>query len=193
MIDLGHEWLIMSGVACPAEWPLDRIYQTRSPGGHDVGVVFRDDVLSNKISFQDIDGRGFIEHLRSAHGDDRDMYIVTAMDAETFGHHIENWDQLFLAEAYEAVSPPYESVVQARSLASSTQRLLTLTEEETASDRVLSVTISELFEHFPRGGVVDPRPASWSTTHDDLAAGVPYPLWQAPGNYIHKLQWEHVI
>ena len=23
-------------------------------------------------------------------------------------------------------------------------------------------------------------------------AGVPYPLWQAPGNYIHKLQWEHV-
>ncbi len=21
---------------------------------------------------------------------------------------------------------------------------------------------------------------------------MPYPLWQAPGNYIHKLQWEHV-
>jgi predicted glycosyl hydrolase (DUF1957 family) len=192
MLDLGHEWLIMSGVACPVDWPLDRIYQTKSPGGHDVGVVFRDDVLSNKISFQDIDGRGFVEHLRSAHGDDRDMYIVTAMDAETFGHHIENWDQLFLAEAYEAVSPPYESVVQARSLASSTQRLLTLTEEETAQDRVLSVTISELFDRFPSGGVIDPRPASWSTTHDDLAAGVPYPLWQAPGNYIHKLQWEHV-
>jgi len=26
----------------------------------------------------------FVEHLRSAHGNSRDMYIVTAMDAETF-------------------------------------------------------------------------------------------------------------
>ncbi len=191
MVDLGHQWVIMSGVACPAAWPVDRIYQTRAGDGQTVSVIFRDDVLSNKIAFQDIDGRGFIEHLRAAHGDDRDMYIVTAMDAETFGHHIENWDQLFLAGAYEAVSTPYESVVQARPLATSTHTLLTMTEEESA-DRVVSATISELFEHFPDGGVIEPRTASWRPTHDDLAAGVPYPLWQAPGNYIHKLQWEHV-
>jgi hypothetical protein len=193
ILDLGHRWVIMSGVACPADWPIDRVYSAKSEDGHEVGVVFRDDVLSNKISFQDIDGRGFVQHLREAHGDgERDMYIVTAMDAETFGHHIENWDQLFLAEAYDAVSPPYESVVQARSLASSTQRLLTMTEEAPATERVTTATISEVVGRFPAGGVVDPRPASWSTTHDDLAAGVPYPLWQAPGNYIHKLQWEHV-
>ncbi|MHB8683790.1 MAG: hypothetical protein ACYC9X_05665 [Dehalococcoidia bacterium] len=191
MVDLGHQWVIMSGVACPAEWPVDRIYQTKSDDGQTVSLIFRDDVLSNKIAFQDIDGRAFIQHLRAAHGNERDMYIVTAMDAETFGHHIENWDQLFLAEAYEAVSAPYESVVQARPLAASTHTLLTMTEEESA-ERVVSATISDLFEHFPSGGVIEPRPASWSTTHDDLAAGVPYPLWQAPGNYIHKLQWEHV-
>lgn len=190
-VDLGHEWVIMSGIGCPVEWPLDVVYETKSPEGHPVGVVFRDDVLSNKIAFQDIDGRGFIEHLRAAHGNDRDMYIVTAMDAETFGHHIEHWDQLFLAEAYDAVSPPYEAVVQARPLASSTAALLTMTEQESA-DRVVSATVSELFERFPRGGAIEPKPASWSTTQDDLAAGVPYPLWKAPGNYIHKLQWEHV-
>lgn len=190
MIDFGHEWVIMSGVACPAPWPTSVIYQARSDDGHNVGVVFRDDVLSNKISFQDMDGRSFIDHLRSAHGDEHDMYIVTAMDAETFGHHIENWDQLFLAEAYEAVAP-LRQLVQPRSLAASTRTLLTMTEQEGA-DRVVSVRISDLFDHFPLGDVIDPRPASWSTTHEDLDKGVPYPLWQAPGNYIHKLQWEHV-
>jgi hypothetical protein len=192
IIDLGHEWVIMSGVGCPVEWPLDRVYQARSDDGRAIDIVFRDDVLSNKISFQDIDGRGFIQHLRDAHGADAtDMYIVTAMDAETFGHHIEHWDQLFLAEAYEAVSQPYQSVVQKRPLAESTHALLTMTEEE-STDRVLSVTISDLLERFPRAEIIEPRPSSWSTTHDDLAAGIPYPLWKAPGNYIHKLQWEHV-
>lgn len=192
MIDLGHEWVIMSGVACPASWPTKMIYETTSREGHNVAVIFRDDVLSNKISFQDLDGKGFIEHLRGAHGnDDSDIYIVTAMDAETFGHHIENWDQLFLAEAYDAVAP-YEAVVQTRSLAQNTRTLLTMTEDATTTDRVVSSTISELFEHFPRATAIEPRPASWSTTHEDLDAGVPYPLWNAPGNYIHKLQWEHV-
>jgi predicted glycosyl hydrolase (DUF1957 family) len=192
VLDVGHEWVIMSGVGCPAAWPTKTIYRAQSPDGHDVGVVFRDDVLGNKISFQDMDGKAFVEHLRTAHGNDRDMYIVTAMDAETFGHHIENWDQLFLAEAYEAVAPVYETVVQARPLAASTRSLLTMMEQEDTKDLVISSTISELVDRFPRGEVVDPRPSSWSTTHDDLDAGVPYPLWQAPGNYIHKLQWEHV-
>ncbi|HZP55982.1 MAG TPA: hypothetical protein VFC53_00350 [Dehalococcoidia bacterium] len=190
ILDFGHEWVIMSGVACPAPWAVDKIYTAKSQAGEAIAVIFRDDVLSNKISFQDLDGKGFIEHLRSAHGNDRDMYIVTAMDAETFGHHIENWDQLFLAEAYEAVAP-YETVVQAGSLASRTRTLLTMTEPE-ATERVVTCTVSELFDRFPRAETIEPVPASWSTTHDDIAAGVPYPLWQQPGNYIHKLQWEHV-
>jgi hypothetical protein len=190
--DFGHEWLIMSGVACPAPWPTNLVYQVKSPAGVDLAVIFRDDVLSNRISFQDIDGKGFVEHLREAHGNDGDMYIVTAMDAETFGHHIEHWDQLFLAEAYEAVHP-YEAVVQARPLAQSTRALLTMTAAPPKDEeQVVSATISEILERFPRGDVIEPNAASWSTTHDDIAAGVPFPLWQAPGNYIHKLQWEHV-
>jgi hypothetical protein len=192
VLDAGHEWVIISGIGCPVAWPTHVIHRARSYDGHDLGVVFRDDVLSNKISFQDLDGKGFIEHLQSAHGRDGDMYIVTAMDAETFGHHIENWDQLFLAEAYEAVAP-YEGVVQARPLAASTATLLaTMPRDESATDVIIPVRISDLFDAFPAGDVVDPHPSSWSTTHDDLAAGNPYPLWKTPGNYIHKLQWEHV-
>jgi hypothetical protein len=84
-------------------------------------------------------------------------------------------------------------VVQARPLAASTRALLAMMEAPPAeTDRVVSSTISEIIEQFPRGDVIEPQSASWSTTHDDINAGVPYPLWQAPGNYIHKLQWEHV-
>ena len=191
VLDAGHEWVIMSGVGCPAPWPTDTIYRTSTPGGHDIGVIFRDDVLSNKISFQDVDGKGFVEHLRATYGDGRDMYIVTAMDAETFGHHIENWEQLFLAEAYEAVST-YENVVEARPVAASTRALLATLPPHEAEEEIIPVKISELFGLFELGDAIEPRPASWSTTQEDLNNGVPYPLWKAPGNYIHKLQWEHV-
>ena len=192
VIDTGHEWVIMSGVGCPAPWPTNQIYRAKSPDGNDISVVFRDDVLSNKIAFQDLDGKGFIDHLHATQGDDGDMYIVTAMDAETFGHHIENWDQLFLGEAYEAVTP-YPDVVQARPLAATTRTLLsTIPQDESTADQIITVQVSELLALFPAGDVVEPIPSSWSTTQEDLDAGAPYPLWQAPGNYIHKLQWEHV-
>jgi hypothetical protein len=114
------------------------------------------------------------------------------MDAETFGHHIENWDQLFLADAFEAIEP-YAGVVQQRPLAQSTRKLLTMTQADGAGpDAVVSSTVSEIVDRMKRGDVIEPLAASWSTTPDDLAAGVPYPLWQQPGNFIHKLQWEHV-
>lgn len=188
--DAGHEWLIMSGVACPVDWPTDRVHHVRSAGGSELAVVFRDDLLSNKISFQDLDGRGFIEHLQATRNDSRDTYIVTAMDAETFGHHIEQWDQLFLAEAYDAVAP-YAGVVQTRPLAASTQALLSALPGENG-EAIETVTISQVVEQFPAGEVIEPFSSSWSTTKGDLDAGVPYPLWKAPNNYIHKLQWEHV-
>jgi predicted glycosyl hydrolase (DUF1957 family) len=190
--DAGHQWVIMSGVGCPVAWPTNVIHRTRSADGNDIGVVFRDDVLSNKISFQDLDGKGFVEHLESMRGRDGDSYIVTAMDAETFGHHIENWDQLFLAEAYEAVTP-YAEVVQAHPLADSTRTLLaTIADPKAARERIVPVQVSELLELFPAGDVIEPIPSSWSTTKDDLAAEVPYPLWKAPDNHIHKLQWQHL-
>jgi len=196
VLDFGHEWMILSGVACPAAWPVDRVYRARgAEPGHDIAAVFRDDVLSNRISFQDVDGKGFVQHLREMRPDgDGDAYVVTAMDAETFGHHIENWDQLFLAEAYEEVSsvPHYAQMRQTRPLAQSTRALLEMTEAPAGEDRVLSVTVSDVVERMPRGELIDPHPSSWSTTHEDLSAGVPYPLWRAPGNYLHKLQWEHI-
>ncbi len=190
--EYGHEWLLASGIACPDHWPVDGFY-TAAAGPDEVTMVFRDDVLSNKISFQDIDGKGFVEHLRAAgDGGGADRYVVTAMDAETFGHHIENWDRLFLAEVYESLAPgPYAELAQQRALSEAHRALLTMPEKPELGD-VRIVTISELVEKFPKKGRVEPRPSSWSTTVEDLRHGNPYPLWKDPGNYIHRLQWQHV-
>lgn len=194
VLDGGHRWLILSGVACPVSWPMNVIHQA-SLDSDALPVLFRDDVLSNKISFQGIDGPGFVEHLRQLKGPaGKDRYVVTAMDAETFGHHIENWDRLFLAEVYESIQPDagaYQDIHQAQPLAAGHRRLVTMPQEPSLGD-VRMVTISELLNIFPTGQRVQPRSSSWSTTTDDLKAGNDYPLWKDPGNNLHRLQWEHV-
>ena len=186
----GHEWVVVSGVACPVDWPMDVVHQVHGDGGT-LGVFFRDDVLSNQISFHAIDAPGFLEHLKRLTSGRDDAYVVTAMDAETYGHHIENWEQLFLAEVYDELAPRKEShraLQQAQVLARQERALFTLTEMD---GEIRSATVSDLFDHFRQGERVEARPSSWSTSSDELGAGVPYPLWKAPGNDIHDLQWQH--
>ncbi len=193
VLDGGHRWIILSGVACPAGWPVNVVQQV-TLDGDSLSVFFRDDVLSNKISFQGIDGPGFVEHLRKLKGPaGKDRYVVTAMDAETFGHHIENWDRLFLAEVYESIQPDsgaYQAVQEAQPMAAGHRRLVTMPQEPSLGD-IRIVTISELLDLFPAGQRVEPHLSSWSTTADDLKAGNYYPLWKDPGNNLHRLQWEH--
>lgn len=188
VLESGHEWLLLSGVACPAPWPVDTVYQVEVDGER-LAVFFRDDILSNKISFQGIDGPGFIQHLRSLRNDKSDVYVITAMDAETFGHHIQNWEKLFLHEVYDALEPPSPEVPleQRRALAQQARDLFTY---DPAGIAV--VTISELLKHFPRGPAVEPRAGSWSTSLEDMKAEDLYPLWKAKDNLIHQRQWEHL-
>ncbi len=196
----GHRWLILGGVACPVAWPNSTIYRVRGEG-QSVAVFFRDDVLSNRIAFKQTDVRGFIEHLRSFGGEKEDIYVVTAMDAETFGHHIRHWEEVFLAEMYEALEPRPETagaprggvdrLVQPVDLAKQTSDLLsTLEVAKTGEIRV--VTISQLLELFPAGSFVEPRQSSWSTSIEDIRSGDPYPLWRSKDNSIHLLQWQHL-
>src|SRR3990172_5233029 len=51
ILDAGHRWIILSGVACPAPWPMDVIHHVTADG-EAIALFFRDDILSNKISFQ---------------------------------------------------------------------------------------------------------------------------------------------
>ena len=167
---LGYKWIIMSGIACPIEWAYDKIYSL--PTG--LQLFFRDEILSNKISFKQITAKKFIKSLKNIFKSEskkerNDKYIITAMDGETFGHHIKNYEKTFLGEALDLIS----------------------NNNDIKEEKIEIVLISELPNHFP---IIDkkiiPRNSSWSTTYDDIKAKVPYPLWKHPDNNIHKYYWK---
>ncbi len=170
--ELGYKWVIQSGIACPAEekgvdWPYDKIYC--SPNG--LQLFFRDDILSNKISFKKITAKGFIKDIKTKYKDKKqddknDTYILTAMDGETFGHHIKNYEKVFLGKALELIAE---------------------------KDEIKTIFISDLDQHFPIAKkVIIPKESSWSTNYEDLLNDIPYPLWKHPDNNIHKYYWKIV-
>ena len=193
VVDSGHRWVLAAGVACPTAWPTNVIHQIADEPR--LAVVFRDDIISNRISFQSIDGFGFIDHLRSLGRGQGPMYVVTAMDAETFGHHIREWERLFLAHVYAQLEsePAVERVEieQSVNLAQQHRAVLDSTAEGLGPN-LRVVTVSELLDEFPLGTPVTPKASSWSTNGDDLGSGIPYPLWNARGNDVHRLLWRHL-
>jgi alpha-amylase/alpha-mannosidase (GH57 family) len=181
--DMGYKWILVSGVACPDKWPLDVIYKIP----FDLNVFYRDDILSNKISFHNTDSSGFISELVNLAKDKSDIYVITAMDAETFGHHIHNWEKLFLAEVYEKIEN-HREIKQRIDLAETHKEVV----EAGKAAEVEVVTISELLKKIPEKDSKSPRPSSWSTTKEDIIKKNYYPLWKGQGNVVHGLQWEHV-
>jgi len=164
----GHEWVILGGVACPAEWPVDQVY--RMPANSStLRVLFRDDVRSNRISFKETNAESFLDDLGRVGGDE-EAYVVTAMDAETYGHHIRDWETEFLGAALTRMEH----------------------QKATGAAAVQMVCPSELLNLFPDGPIIEPHASSWSTSAEDIATHNPYPLWKSPGNYVHDLQWEYV-
>ncbi len=191
VVEAGYRWIILSGIACPAEWPLDIIYQIECDG-QKIAVFFRDDVLSNRISFRNVEAKEFIAHLEQWQGNKNNIYVVTAMDAETYGHHIQGWERIFLAKVYQQLESwpaPVSELQQATVLAGQHASLLTNGE---AAAKIRMVTVSELLGLFARGPAIEPKPSSWSTTVHDIKAGNYYPLWQDRNNEVHRLQWEHL-
>ena len=208
IVDSGHRWIIISGIACPVAWPTNIIHQIDTDGSK-IAVFFRDNILSNKISFHNIDATGFIDHLKQVQKDQKskgDIYVITAMDAETFGHHIQDWEKIFLAKVYESIEMdnekrekpgkehelppvPQSGPEQAKVLAAQHGSLLG---EIAEGKQIKVVTISDLLDIFPCGESIEPKASSWSTDNPDLDAGNPYPLWQSPNNTIHQYLWEHM-
>ncbi len=161
----GYKWVIMSGIACPNEWLYDEIYT--SPNG--LLLFFRDDILSNKIAFNDITAKEFVEQLNATfmerkHEKKEDQYFITAMDSETFGHHIKKFERTFLSKAFDLINDQEKIKIQ---------------------------FISNLVKYFPiHKEKIIPKESSWSTTHEDMKLSIPYPLWDHPNNRIHSLFWK---
>ncbi|MFX1530194.1 MAG: hypothetical protein ACFFBC_03690 [Promethearchaeota archaeon] len=163
--ELGYKWVILSGIACPEDWAYDKIYT--SPNG--LQLFFRDDILSNKIAFKSITPKKFLKALGEMYKGkekdiDKDTYIINALDLETFGHHIKNYEKTFLKKVLDLIN----------------------------EDKIIkTVFISELDQYFPfsRKKII-PRESSWSTTYEDIQAGIFYPLWKHPENNIHMYYWK---
>ncbi len=171
--NLGYEWVILSGIAHPQSWPLDFISSVSWPQGA-LSVFYRDDLISNKISFREFDSAGFIKALAGLSKEKKDIYVVTAMDAETFGHHIKDWEKIFLAKVYETIGAQKGESVDAD------------------KPSIEVVTISELLDKFPHKPSKFPRPSSWSTNKEDMHNKNYYPLWSDKTNKMHRLQWMHI-
>lgn len=167
LCDMDYKWMLISGIACPGEWPMDFVSEV-SFGPSKISVFYRDDIISNKISFRNLDAGGFIAELINLSGDKEDTYVITAMDAETFGHHIRDWEKLFLSEVFA------------------------MTESGAAKDKVKIVSVSEVMEKFPAKESRPPHPSSWSTTKEDMHHKNYYILWKDHHNPVHELQWEHL-
>ncbi len=60
---------------------------------------------------------------------------------------------------------------------------------EKAVKEVRTMTISEMIDGLSDIEEVEPRPSSWESTEEELAAGIPYALWADPENPIHKKLW----
>jgi alpha-amylase/alpha-mannosidase (GH57 family) len=173
----GHHWLLLSGIACPAAWPLERVHRVKQAPA--LAVLFRDDILSNIISFRNTDVPDFIHKLRALAHARAPRYVVLAMDAETYGHHIRGWEEEFLGRLYDAIAAPAPAARRraARALDASF---------------IQPSTLSEIVEAFPAGTALTPRTSSWSTTQFDLDNLDPFPLWKHPGNQVQELLWRHL-
>ena len=162
--ELGYKWVIVNGTSCPIDWPNKKIYC--SPNG--LQLFFRDDILSNKVSFNTINAKEFVESLKELsnfqeNGSD-EKYVITAQDGETFGWHHKKFERIFLSKTLELIND---------------------------RDEIQLAFISELDKHFPiHKEKIIPKDSSWSTTHNDMKVNIPYPLWDHPDNPIHKLYWK---
>jgi len=193
ILNFGYKWIILSGIACacPDSWPVDTIRYIRENNKR-LAVFFRDDIVSNKISFRRLEPAEFLDNLKYIKGKKEKIYVVTAMDAETFGHHIQHWEELFLAEVYEQIEPPREALAGLKQATVLAHQHSLFFENGKITQEVQAVTVSQLLELFPLRRASEPLAASWSTSAQDLAAGNPYPLWLEKGNEVHRLQWEHL-
>ena len=90
--EMGFSWIIAEELSCPGKVQYDRIYQEQETG---VTLFFRERETSYKIlSGQLGTGKLFLDAL----GDrlQKNEYLLTGMDGETFGHHRPGMDRALM-------------------------------------------------------------------------------------------------
>jgi hypothetical protein len=167
--DLGFEWILAEELSYNGQFgavKYDKCYeisnlksQISKPHlkSQNLKIFFRE----RDSSFKILSGQlGTVKLFEDYLGErlNRNEYLLTAMDGETFGHHRPGMEKL-LFEIYK-------------------------------SDKVPTVTISQLLELFPQTESVQTTPSTWALMEKDIEKNVPFSRWNDPENEIHQLQWE---
>jgi len=165
---LGYDWMIMDGIANQKQWPTDYIQKTKCG----LIALYRDTYLSNEIAFKKINAQNFVNKLEFMYNDyenpENDHYVITAMDGETFGHHIKYYETSFLGKAISLIEDNPNIEIKL------------------ISDLLEKSKKEDLFTIHNDAKI---RASTWSTMGDDVASNVPYPLWTHPLNPLHKFEY----
>ncbi|MBU2579329.1 UvrB/UvrC motif-containing protein [Patescibacteria group bacterium] len=163
---LNFEWVIAEQLACPsekAETIFNKIYQIKNLDNFK--ILFRDKKVSILILSAIIRST---QSLLGELGDEikKNRYLLTVMDAETFGHHRPGLEN-FLFEIYK--NKTFEKVF--------------------ISDLLKKFSVKEELE--PRESTWSSEEQDfWLDREKKFIQTNPFSLWNHPENPIHKLQWE---
>ncbi|MGC9779235.1 MAG: hypothetical protein HZR80_08340 [Candidatus Heimdallarchaeota archaeon] len=159
LFNANYKWTVISSVASPDKELPDNYIPYVNP---DFTIFFRNDLLSNLISFKNPTVDEFYTELIGENDPEKDdYYVILAMDGETYGHHVKGLIENFL------------------------QPLLMKIKQD---PNIKLIKINEISTIFQEKKKISPLPSSWSTSEEDLRKGVPFPLWSDPENRIHNLQ-----
>ena len=156
---LGYDWVVCEELSYSDQLgkvDYSKIYQLK--GGH-LKLFFRDRYFSYKIlSGQLGTANLFLTEL----GDrlNQKVYLFTAMDGETFGHHRPGLEKL-LFELYNISQVPTVTV----------------------SEAWAQFNVNDFEE-------VDVKPSTWALMENDVSKRLAYARWDDPDNEIHQWQWE---
>ena len=150
----GYDWIIADGIASPNEWPTNKYYRYKN-----MAVLFRDSIISNHIAFNEISPQNLIEKLKTLFN--QDYYLIFALDGETFGHHIKDYENTFLKHFFNLIN---------------------------LDNDLELIFIDDILNLYPPSKLIRPLDSSWSTTRNDLERNVPYPLWANPTIQLHIIQ-----
>jgi len=159
---LGFNWTVVEDVAVlPEHVPFDYIISHQG-----YSVFLRSSHWSKYIWNDHVSFWEFRERLKCelpGWTNGGSGYIVIAMDAETFGHHVPGLSESFLFPLIEnwgnrRVVCPFEDMLT-------------------------------IFPHRENGEL---RDCSWSTSYDDLYRNDPFPLWKSRDNSAQLVLWDLV-
>lgn len=156
----GFEYILLDELAC-AEGSEGlngtRLHQVR---GTSLRVFFRQRNPSNIIMSGIERDSSNIHKLINSYGSG--VYLVTAMDGETFGHHRPGLEKAFLE---------------------------TFKNRDIQFCRISDLTDTEYALPIVDVGIVD---STWASSRDDILKGIQFISWNDPQNAIHGWQWELV-